>query len=172
MAVIESGAERGGRWAGVPRLLASCLLAGAPALLDGCAGGAGSGKVQEVELYDLMSRKPDADAPDTPGAPGPGGPLKGRPLERDVDRTVKRHRSAFQACIEKASKDKGSARARATLHLTVRADGAVSDARVAEKKVREAPLGQCLADAAQRMSFSPFEGPPLQLKIPLELSAR
>jgi hypothetical protein len=169
--VIESGAKRRGRWARVPRLSAACLLAAAPALLGGCAGRAGSGKVREVELYDLMSRKPDADTPDTPGAL-PSGPLKGRELDREVGRTVEKHRSAFQACIETASKGKGSARVRATLLLTVSADGAVTDARVAEKRVREQPLGQCLVDASRRMSFTPFEGPPLQVKIPLDLSAR
>lgn len=118
-----------------------------------------------------MNKKPD---PTPPVKPRSNAPVKGRHLERAVGTTVENHRPAFQACIENASKrgPKRKLSARATLVLTVRPDGAVSGARVAEKRIRERPLGQCLVDASMRMTFPPFEGAPVQVKVPLALTAR
>jgi hypothetical protein len=100
--------------------------------------------------------------------------VKGRRLERAVGTTVANHRPAFQACIEKDSKHgpKRRVSARATLLLTVRPDGAVSWARVAERDIRQRPLGRCLVNASRRMTFPPFEGAPMQVNVPLALTAR
>jgi hypothetical protein len=143
----------------------ACGLAAALAWLAGCAGEAGASHgAHDADVYDLMARKPDA-AP--PGAPYVGAPLKGRELQRGVARTVERQRPAFQACIERDSKGKEAARARATLLLTVRADGVVTDSRVAERSVHGTSLGRCLVGASRRM-----DGAPMQIRVPLQLSAQ
>jgi hypothetical protein len=133
---------------------------------------AGSAKTKNRKvMLDLMNKKPD---PTPPVKPRANAPVKGRRLERAVGTTVANHRPAFQACIEKVSKRdaKRKVAARATLVLTVQPDGAVTRARVAEKRIRERPLGQCLVDASMRMTFPPFEGAPMQINVPLTLTAR
>lgn len=150
--------------------LAAALLASLP--LAACASGGGTGasvRTRPVRVYDLMAAKPDSDPLET----GPSAkPVKGRRLERAVTRTVEGHRPAFQKCIEDASKKKGQASARATLVLTVRSDGVVSKAKVAERSVRKKPLGQCLVNASMRMTFPPIDGGSVQVKVPLSLTAQ
>ena len=150
----------------LPALLALLLLAAA---LPALAGGASTR--QRRAMLDLMHKKPDSTPPVKPRS---SAPVKGRGLERAVGTTVENHRPAFQACIEKVSKRaaKKKVSARATLVLTVRPDGAVSGARVAEKQIRGRPLGQCLVDASMRMTFPPFEGAAVKINVPLALTAQ
>ena len=142
--------------------------------LVACAGGGGASasrsvRTRPVPMLDLMAAKPDSDPLET----GPSAkPVKGRRLDRAVIRTVEGHRPAFQKCIEVASKQRGHASARATLVLTVRPDGVVSAAKVAERRVRRRPLGQCLVSASMRMTFPPIDGGPVQVKVPLKLTAQ
>jgi hypothetical protein len=144
------------------------LLLLAALLLPERAAGAPRSKKPPL---DLMARKPDPPTP-SPAASHPR-PVKGRRLARGVNQAVENHRPAFQACIEKVAK-RGTRRkvsAHATLVLTVRPDGVVSDARVREAYLRQRPLGQCLVDASYRMSFPVFEGKPMRVDLPLALTA-
>ncbi|MFT3915286.1 MAG: AgmX/PglI C-terminal domain-containing protein [Anaeromyxobacteraceae bacterium] len=157
-----------------PARLAALATAGA---LSACATGSGAdgsanvaGRNRRVEVLDLMARKADAAPMDTGPVPG-GGRARGRSLDHAVSRTVEGHRRAFQSCLERTSKGP-PVRTRATLLLKVRASGAVSDARVVERHVRARPLGQCLVDASYRMTFPAFDGPPLEVRVPLDLQAR
>jgi hypothetical protein len=146
-------------------LLLSLLLAAPP------ARAAESSPRQRRAMLDLMKKKPDSTPPVKPRS---NAPVKGRGLERAVGTTVANHRPAFQACIEKASKRNARRKtsARATLKLTVRPDGAVAGARVAERRIRDRPLGVCLVQASMRMTFPPFEGAPVEINVPLELTAQ
>jgi len=147
--------------------LCACATGGGAGEGSGEGGGSVSGR-RRVHVLDLMAKKPDSAPIESGNTPGP---VRGRKLDRAVSRTVENHRQAFQSCVERSSKQKGRVHARATLLLTVRSDGVVSDARVQEKKVRAKPLGQCLVDASYRMTFPPFDGPPMQVRVPLSLTA-
>jgi hypothetical protein len=149
----------------LPGFLALLLL---PAALSARAGG--TSPRQRRAMLDLMHKKPDSTPPVKPRS---NAPVKRRGLEDAVGTTVESHRPAFQACIEKSSKRTARKKvsARATLVLTVRPDGSVTTARVAERHVRERPLGQCLVDASMRMTFPPFEGAPVKVNVPLALTA-
>jgi hypothetical protein len=156
------------------RLSLAASLLGSLLPLAACASGGGAGasksvRTRPVHVLDLMAAKPDSEPLET----GPSAkPVKGRRLERAVSRTVEGHRPAFQKCIEDASKKRGQAKARATLVLTVRPDGVVSKAKVAERSVRGKPLGQCLVNASMRMTFPPIDGGPVEVKVPLRLTAQ
>lgn len=100
--------------------------------------------------------------------------MGGALLDSGVNTAVANHRPAFQACLEKSTK-RGPRRkvsARATLVLTVRPDGHVADAHLAEAQLRRRPLGQCLVRSSYRMSFPAFEGNPMRVDVPLALTAR
>ncbi len=160
----------------MPRLPTTAVSLAVLGALSACATGSGgdasanvAGRNRRVEVLDLMSRKADAAPMDT--GPLPGGRPRGRSLDRAVSRTIEGHRRAFQSCLERTSKG-APVRTRATLLLKVRASGAVSDARVVEKHVQGRPLGQCLVDASYRMTFPAFDGPPLEVRVPLDLQAQ
>ena len=91
-----------------------------------------------------------------------------------VERTLEDHRPAFSACVTKALKVEGAARLEdrtATLMLTVRPNGKVVRAWIAEADLEGQPVGKCLASAARRMVFPAFQGEALDISAPLKLAA-
>jgi hypothetical protein len=90
-----------------------------------------------------------------------------------VGRTVAKNRKAFDACISRALRlnpNLNVAR-RATLVVTVQPSGSVTGAFIAEEEVDRTDLGACLSAAAKRMAFPAFEGEPIDVSMPLSLSA-
>jgi len=130
------------------------------------------GAPKKSATTDLMAKKPDPPAP--AALPQGKQPVGGALLDSGVNSAVASHRPAFQACLEKATKRRPGRKvsARATLVLTVRPDGRVSDAQLAERGLRHRPLGQCLVRTSYRMSFPAFEGSPMRVDVPLALSAQ
>lgn len=122
-------------------------------------------------LLDLLAKKddvavvaPEGDAMDT-GAAG---------LDAEaVARTVGASRKAFDACVSKALRMNPNLRVarRATLVVTVQPGGSVTGAFIAEEEVDRSDLGGCLSAAARRMVFPSFEGEPMDVSLPLSLSA-
>jgi hypothetical protein len=55
--------------------------------------------------------------------------------------------------------------------LTVQPDGKVSAASLVEEQVARTELGLCLCETSRRMVFPAFEGDPLEISMPLSLSA-
>lgn len=90
-----------------------------------------------------------------------------------VGRTVAKNRKAFDACISKALRLNPSMNVarRATLVVTVQPSGTVTGAFIAEEEVDRTDLGACLSAAARRMVFPAFEGEPIDVSMPLSLSA-
>jgi predicted Zn finger-like uncharacterized protein len=90
-----------------------------------------------------------------------------------AEKVIAANRRAFDACVSKALRlhpDLKLAR-RATLVITVQPDGKVSQAVLAEENVARSDLGVCLSEAARRMVFPGFDGDPLDIAMPLSLSA-
>jgi hypothetical protein len=90
-----------------------------------------------------------------------------------VARTVAASRKAFDACVSRALRLDPRLRLarRATLVLTVQPGGAVSGAFIAEEALDRSDLGACLCAAARRMAFPAFAGEPVDVAMPLSLSA-
>lgn len=91
-----------------------------------------------------------------------------------VERTLEDYRPAFSACVTRAIKGDGGARLddrTATLMLTVRPNGTVAKAWIAEADLEAQPVGKCLASAARRMIFPAFQGEVLDVSAPLKLAA-
>ncbi len=91
-----------------------------------------------------------------------------------VERTVAGSRKAFDACITKVMRLNPSFRVpgkRATVIATVQPDGKVTGAWIGEEEVEGTDLGRCLVTAATRMVFPSFQGEPIDVAIPLSLSA-
>ncbi len=123
------------------------------------------------KLLDLLAKKDDVTViPEGDEAvdAGQGG------LDPDaVGRTVAKNRKAFDACISRALRlnpNLNVAR-RATLVVTVQPSGSVTGAFIAEEEVDRTDLGACLSAAARRMVFPAFEGEPIDVSMPLSLSA-
>lgn len=123
------------------------------------------------KLLDLLMKKqdvavaaPEGDAVDT----ATGG------LEAAaVERTVGANRKAFDACVSKALRLNPGLRVskRATMVVTVQPNGSVTSAFIAEEEVDRTDLGTCLSAAARRMVFPAFDGEPMDVSMPLSLSA-
>jgi hypothetical protein len=128
---------------------------------------------KDRRLLDLLEKKGDA----APVAEVEKSTLDTGLAELDqaaVERTLAENRSAFGACVTRALKADGSARIEdrtATLMLTVRPNGTVARAWVAEADFDGQPLGKCLAAAARRMVFPAFQGDALDVSAPLKLGA-
>jgi DNA-directed RNA polymerase subunit RPC12/RpoP len=121
--------------------------------------------VLDPSLKEALTRKDSAAA-----APAPVRSLD--PAE--VQAGIARGRPAFDACVSEAvAASGGSAIAgrRTGLLLLVapsgRAEGVLEDPELAE-----APLGACLSRAAARLSFPPFDGEPVAVRVPIVVGAR
>jgi len=123
------------------------------------------------KLLDLLTRKDDVTvvAPEGDSLDSAQSALDGEA----VARTVAANRKAFDACISKALRLNPNLRMapRATMVLTVQPDGNVTGAFIAEEEVDRTDLGTCLSGAARRMVFPAFEGEPIDVSMPLSLSA-
>jgi hypothetical protein len=123
-------------------------------------------------LLDLLARKQDAAAVPIVADEGAGAARSA--LDPDAaGKVIAGHRRSFDACISRAVRRHPGARLarRATLVVTVDPAGTVARAWVLEEDVDRSELGACLATAARRMVFPAFDGEPLDVAVPLSLSA-
>jgi hypothetical protein len=128
---------------------------------------------KDRRLLDLLEKKGDAE------------PVSGverstldtglaAPDQAAVERTVAENRPAFAACVTRALKVDPGLRVeelKATLMLTVRPNGTVARAWIAEADLDAQPLGRCLAGVARRVVFPAFQGAALDVSAPLKLGA-
>jgi hypothetical protein len=128
---------------------------------------------KDRRLLDLLEKKGDA---------APSGAIERSTLDTGlaeldqpaVERAMAESRPAFAACITRALKADPSLKIddrKATLMLTVRPNGTVSRAWVAEADLESTPLGRCLVGAARRVVFPTFQGEALDVSAPLVLGA-
>jgi hypothetical protein len=123
------------------------------------------------KLLDLLAKKDDVTViPDSDEALDSA---QGNLDPDAVGRTVAKSRKAFDACVAKALRlnPNLSVARRATLVVTVQPNGSVTGAFIAEEEVDRTDLGACLSAAARRMVFPAFEGEPIDVSMPLSLSA-
>jgi hypothetical protein len=131
-------------------------------------------ELSDRHLLDLLARKDDATPVALPADEEEQAASATSALDPGAaEQVIARNRRAFDACVSKALRlDPGAKLARrATIVVTVQPDGRVSEASFAEGEVGRTDLGACLADAARRMAFPAFDGEPLDVAIPLSLSA-
>jgi hypothetical protein len=124
------------------------------------------------KLLDLLTKKDDVTV--IPAETDEAVDSAQGSLDPDaVGRTVAKNRKAFDACISKALRLNPSLNVarRATLVVTVQPNGTVTGAFIAEEQVDRTDLGACLSAAAKRMVFPAFEGEPIDVSMPLSLSA-
>ncbi len=90
-----------------------------------------------------------------------------------AEKVIAANRRAFDDCVSKALRLNPALKLarRATMVVTVEPDGRVAKAAIAEERVDRSELGACLADAARRMVFPAFDGEPIDIAMPLSLSA-
>ena len=86
-----------------------------------------------------------------------------------VERVVDESRGAFSACVSRAGTP--GTEERLTLLLTVRPDGSVDTARPPRAERATTRLGRCVARAGRRLVFPAFQGQPIDVSVPLALSA-
>lgn len=123
------------------------------------------------KLLDLLARKDDVAVMAADGEAVDSAQSALDPAA--VERTVAANRKAFDACISRALRMNPNLRVarRATLVVTVHPSGSVAGAFIAEEEVDRTELGACLSATARRMVFPAFEGEPLDVSMPLSLSA-
>ena len=127
----------------------------------------------ERRLLDLLAKKEDVAV--VPADDDDGGGEReerarpGRRREGDGGEPA----SAFDACISRALRLNPALKLvrRATLVVTIQPSGTVAKAYVAEEEVDRTDLGACLSETARRMVFPAFDGEPVDVAMPLSLSA-
>jgi hypothetical protein len=127
---------------------------------------------QERRLLDLLEKKQDVavvPVDDEGRAPSSRSALDPAAAGKVILGT----RRAFDACISRALRLHPDLKLapRATLVVTVQPSGAVRRAWLAEEEVDRTELGACLAETARRMVFPAFDGEPVDVAMPLSLSA-
>jgi hypothetical protein len=130
--------------------------------------------LSDKHLLDLLARKEDVTPVAMPHDDEEQAASASSALDPDAaEKVIAQNRRAFDACISKALRlnpERKLAR-RATMVVTVQPDGRVSEAAIVEGEVARTDLGACLAEAARRMAFPAFDGEPVDVAIPLSLSA-
>lgn len=109
-----------------------------------------------------------AAAPPAPASAAPRRPLDQAALKRAVGTL----RPAFAACVTKAARKapRHVDGRRATLRLTILANGRVGSSTIAPEWLQDQPLGRCLTAAGRRLVVAPFTGAAVDLDVPLSLS--
>jgi hypothetical protein len=125
-------------------------------------------------LLDLLGKKQDVAVVPMEADEGAGsGSAKSALDQEAAAKVMGANRKAFDACISRALRLNPSHKLarRATLVVTIQPVGTVSRAYLAEEEVERSELGACLCDTARRMVFPAFDGEPVDVAMPLSLSA-
>ncbi|HEX9242638.1 MAG TPA: AgmX/PglI C-terminal domain-containing protein [Anaeromyxobacter sp.] len=131
--------------------------------------------LRDAQLLDLLGKKQDiAVLPATSDEEEGGAANAKSALDPEAaEKVVAANRRAFDTCVSRALRVNPSLKLarRATLVVTVQPSGTVSRAYLAEEEVDRTDLGLCLSDTARRMVFPSFDGEPVDVAMPLSLSA-
>jgi predicted Zn finger-like uncharacterized protein len=129
--------------------------------------------VSDRDLLDLLGRKGDATPVGLPDEEDQAASATSALDPAAAEKVIGLNRRAFDACISKALRLNPTLKLarRATMLVTVQPSGAVSQAGFAEEGLDRTDLGLCLAEAARRMVFPAFDGEPVDVAVPLSLSA-
>lgn len=127
----------------------------------------------ERRLLDLLAKKDDVAVVGVDDDDGGNASARSALDPAVVEKVMAAHRKAFDACISRALRLKPDLKLarRATLVVTIQPSGAVQRAAIAEEAVERTDLGACLVETAQRMVFPAFDGEPVDVAMPLSLSA-
>ncbi len=123
-------------------------------------------------LLDLLARKQDVAV--IPLEEDAGAESEKSTLDpAAAGKVMASNRKAFDACISRSLRLNPSLKLvrRTTLVVTIQPSGTVAKAYLAEEEVDRTDLGACLTDTARRMVFPAFEGEPVDVAMPLSLSA-
>jgi predicted Zn finger-like uncharacterized protein len=129
--------------------------------------------VPDRKLLDLLGRKEDATPVGLPEEEEQAASATSALDPGAAEKVIALNRRAFDACISKALRLNPALKLarRATMVVTVQPSGAVSEAGFAEEGIERTDLGICLAETARRMVFPAFDGEPVDVAVPLSLSA-
>jgi hypothetical protein len=127
----------------------------------------------ERRLLDLLAKKDDVAVVAVDEDVGGGGSARSALDPSAAEKVMSGHRKAFDACISRALRLNPSLKVvrRATLIVTIQPSGVVQRAYLAEEEVDRSELGACLVETARRMVFPAFDGEPVDVAMPLSLSA-
>jgi hypothetical protein len=127
----------------------------------------------ERRLLDLLAKKDDVAVIPVDDDDGANASAKSALDPAAAEKVMSGHRKAFDACISRALRLKPDLKLarRATLVVTIQPSGAVQRAYIAEEEVDRSDLGACIVETAQRMVFPSFDGEPVDVAMPLSLSA-
>lgn len=138
--------------------LAGCVATAAPStgrsLRDRSGGGAigGAGDLGELrEQGESGPAQPTVSIP-TASATAAG---TGHFAEQQVLREIRTHRSAVQACYERALRTAPTVHGRVSIEITITTSGAVTNAHVIEDGAGNAGLNACVVGVLSRFRFSP-----------------
>lgn len=129
--------------------------------------------LNDRQLLDLLGKKQDvAVLPLVEEEEGSASAKSALDTEA-AGKVMAANRRAFDTCISRALRLNPSQKLarRATLVVTIQPSGVVQRAHVAEEEVDRTDLGACLTDTARRMVFPAFDGDPVDVAMPLSLSA-
>jgi hypothetical protein len=130
--------------------------------------------LRDAQLLDLLAKKQDvAVLPAAEGEDEASANAKSALDPAAAEKVVSANRKAFDTCVSRALRVNPSLKItrRATLVVTVQPSGAVTRAYLAEEEVERTDLGLCLTETARRMVFPSFDGEPVDVAMPLSLSA-
>jgi predicted Zn finger-like uncharacterized protein len=88
-----------------------------------------------------------------------------------VSKVVKDNAAAIQDCVEKAAKTGDVPHGKQRLVVSIESTGKVSAARFENGAVNASPVGECIVKVAKKWRFPPFTGDPVDVDMPLLLSA-
>lgn len=128
--------------------------------------------VEDRRMLDLLARKGDAPVTVAADEIEALSTSRGTLDEAAISGTLSRNSGSIAACVGRAvaaSPDRRLPATRVALELTIRPSGRVERAAVQEPAIARLPLGQCIVQAARRMVFPGFDGPAIDLVVPLQL---
>jgi predicted Zn finger-like uncharacterized protein len=145
---------------------------------DGVPGGQARATAPAVETPIVLggqgSPAAGSDAPAL--APAPGRDPGTAPLTADdVKKKLDENKGSLQRCIDEAlrrdPRDPALRAGRIRITTTIAPSGAVIGAKIDKRGVDESALGACLKGATGRIVFPPFPGKPVDVDIPIVVTA-
>ncbi|MGB8931829.1 MAG: hypothetical protein WCC48_11335, partial [Anaeromyxobacteraceae bacterium] len=136
---------------------------------------AGKATAERAAAEKLAAEKARVAAtPPTPHAPPPVPVKRKGPEAAEVRAVLARTGASFDECVRAAAAgpDASYVGRSVDLYVEVAPAGNANDAFIDDDGLASSQLGKCLKRAAMKMTFSPFEGEPVPLRMPLRLSPK
>jgi TonB family protein len=126
----------------------------------------------EIQMLDESSIPDDSHIGPTSTAAGTSPPSKGTGTVKreNIDHTIKSHMTRFRSCYQRQLQRRPGLKGTVVMEITIRTDGTLRSASVAETSLHDPAVETCLSDELMRLEFAPPRRGEVVVRYPFTFS--